>query len=142
MTFMVPEYKFGKWYKVETSAGTEYIPRDLVEEDKPTLEDLEAFLEGEAEQGFEKIEGWGVRLQASGFLDSTEWSVFDTEHEAREYAEDFLGVDPDAEESDEYSGYNDFPSDYDEDNENNNGGLTERDDFEYHLRKGNSTLWD
>ena len=33
----------------------------------------------------EQIKGFGARIQAPGYLDSTEWTVFDTEEQARKY---------------------------------------------------------
>lgn len=41
----------------------------------------------------EECEGWGARLSAPGYLDSTEWQVFDTEKEAREYLMETYGDD-------------------------------------------------
>lgn len=35
--------------------------------------------------------GWGARLSAPGYMDHTEWSIFDTEQEALDYLRDELG---------------------------------------------------
>lgn len=34
------------------------------------------------------IKGYGVRLSAPGYLDATEWDVFDTKREAEEHADE------------------------------------------------------
>ena len=35
--------------------------------------------------------GYGARLSAPGYLDCTDWCVFDTEQEARDYLDDMYG---------------------------------------------------
>ena len=94
MAFMTPEYRNDPFYEVETTAGGWLVPADLVGDD-PALEDFEDYVEGEPES-FTKVEGWFVRLSASGFMDATEWSgPHETEEEVREHVKEHWEVDPD-----------------------------------------------
>ena len=45
--------------------------------------------------------GYGARLSAPGYLDCTEWAVFETEDEAREYLEEMYPDDEEDEPEDE-----------------------------------------
>jgi|ERR1700733_2771717 len=90
------------WLRVETTQGTEFVSiadtslfvRDsatlthpMSDEDRErTIEEIEQYTEGEP-QSWENVKGYGARLSAPGYLDCTEWTVFDTEQEAREYLE-------------------------------------------------------
>lgn len=38
-------------------------------------------------------QGYGARLSASGYMDCTEWSVFDSVQEAKDYLEETYGED-------------------------------------------------
>lgn len=40
-------------------------------------------------------QGYGARLSASGYLDCTEWSVFDSVREAQKYMEEYYPEDED-----------------------------------------------
>ena len=42
-------------------------------------------------------EGWGARLSAPGYMDCTEWAVYDTEEEARAELEEMYPDDDDEE---------------------------------------------
>ena len=91
------------WLKVETTQGTEFVDtsslslfvRDsetlthpMSDEDRDaTIEKIRPYVEGKP-QSWENIKGYGARLSASGYLDCTEWTVFETEQEAREYLEE------------------------------------------------------
>ena len=85
-----------RWAEVETNCGTEFVP---LEQLGLTLPDgLEAcaelllnYLEGNRVFSVQEREGYGVRLSALGYLDCTEWAVFDTEEEARAYLEETYG---------------------------------------------------
>lgn len=113
MAFMVPEYTEGLWWEVETKYGGQIVPADLVgvpEEFKEgatvdceaivfaeLVSDLAEYIEGPPE-GVREItlkRGVGARLQAPGYMDCTDWSVFDTEEEAKEHIRDTYEVDPD-----------------------------------------------
>lgn len=101
------------WIQVETTHGTEFIPGDLgifvrnsdgqsqplTEEEFTRYEGmLRPYTEGTI-QSWENIQGYGARLSAPGYLDCTEWSVFDTEEEAREYLEENYPDDEQEEEA-------------------------------------------
>jgi hypothetical protein len=95
------------WLRVETTVGTEFVPADLVgfvrnsEQVSQPLTDSERaryekmirpYTEGTIES-WENIMGCGARLSAPGYLDCTEWSVFDTEDEARAYLDEYYPED-------------------------------------------------
>jgi hypothetical protein len=107
MAFMEHEIVFGQWYNVDTENGTEYIPYDVVgeieidEDGIPVDNSLESYIEGRSILSVEKIEGYGARLSVAGYMDCTEWCVFDTEEEAEEFLEQMYGDDCDDEENDE-----------------------------------------
>jgi len=61
--------------------------------------DLEDYVDGKYIEHWEII-GWGARLSAPGYLDCTDWSVFDTEREAKEYLRDTYDVEFEGEEND------------------------------------------
>jgi len=84
------------WFQVETSQSTEFIPDDVAGSN-PDLEDLIDYCEG-IPVSFEVIQGYGARLSAPGYMDCTEWTVFETEKEAEEYLEEMY---PDEEETEE-----------------------------------------
>ena len=91
------------WVSVETTAGTEFVRvadtslfvRDsqtvthpMSDEDRDaTIEKIRPYVEGKP-LSWENVKGYGARLSAPGYLDCTEWTVFDTEQEAREYLEE------------------------------------------------------
>lgn len=85
MGFMQPEVCHDDWYVIETRYGTQIVPAYLVGSD-PTPAEMGPFVEGGA-KAIESIEGprtaWGARLSAPGYLDSTDWSLHDTEEQAR-----------------------------------------------------------
>lgn len=129
MSFMEHDVQYGVWIEVDGPNGTEFIPGDLVSlpeyEDYARPDDLpddaewpdqdEAWLAAAFEACKEYTEnreayrieartGWGARLSAPGFMDCTEWSVYDTEDEAREALVEMFGdedQDDDAEDEGE-----------------------------------------
>jgi hypothetical protein len=88
MAFMQPQYIQGKWLQIETDAGTWFIPEDLGMDPADCVE-------GEITEDPEVITGVGVRLSAPGYMDCTDWCVFDTMTEARNYLVETWEVDPD-----------------------------------------------
>lgn len=101
MGFMEPQVTHKqRWIRVETSHGTEFLPTDLVgdlinsgyseESDAIDRETLQQYCEGTVES-WESILGYGARLSAPGYLDCTEWAVFDTAEEAEDYLEEMYG---------------------------------------------------
>jgi hypothetical protein len=96
------------WLRVETTQSTEFIRESDVclfvrnsecasqpltdDEREATIETIQQYTEG-TPQSWENIKGYGARLSAPGYLDCTEWSVFDTEREAREYLDEYYPED-------------------------------------------------
>lgn len=84
-----------KWYQIDTiREGIVVYPADMFsaewvaeEWDRP-IEDVEI------------IEGYGARLSAPGYMDCTEWSVFNTPAEAQAYLDEYY-PDDEEDESDE-----------------------------------------
>lgn len=91
-----------RWLRVETNQGTECVsvfdtgldwpnseglPEDALQE---SLDQLQDYCEGKP-ASWENIQGYGARLSAPGYLDCTEWTVFDTPERAREYLEEMYG---------------------------------------------------
>lgn len=63
------------WYEVDTDAGTEYIPADLIFRAN-AREDLSTYCEGGHIYSYKRIRGYGVRLSAPGYMDCTSWEVY------------------------------------------------------------------
>ena len=106
MAFMVPEYLEDTWYEIDTTAGITAVPQSVTGKYKGKKDDPKAIYKffGDYLEVFKADDVWslevrkkaiGVRLQAPGYLDATDWSVFDTDEEAREYLRDNYEVDPD-----------------------------------------------
>jgi len=100
---MQSQIEHGEWYEVSANHGeTHWVPADVVagleyihveagKVDGATLvAKLQPFVEGtiDEDDGAAVVQtkrGWGARLHMPGCLDSTEWTVFDTEQEAIDY---------------------------------------------------------
>ena len=85
MAFMERQVEFGEWFIWEDKYdGTSAIPHESIWEvpEEQIIEVVE-----------QRIEGWGARLSAPGYLDCTEWTVFDTEQEAYQFLEDHYPED-------------------------------------------------
>jgi hypothetical protein len=106
-----------KWYEIETNCGTWFVDvadidggkfAQALEEglklDTWALETLSKdylqYTEGSRLEGLSVREGYGARLSAPGYLDCTEWSVFDTKEEAEAYLDEYYPEDEDGEEQD------------------------------------------
>ena len=114
--FMKPQIEFGRWLLVDGACGIEavntdwvYAPNwmklgvdyelDCLEEDsdlRNVRDGLESYVETDLDciNTITKVEGYGARLSAPGYMDCTEWTVFET----REEAEEFLREEYDVEE--------------------------------------------
>jgi hypothetical protein len=100
------------WVSVETTQGTEFVRvadtslfvRDsqtvthpMSDEDRDaTIEKIRAYVEGKP-LSWENVKGYGARLSAPGYLDCTEWTVFDTEEEAKAFLDDMSDDEQDEE---------------------------------------------
>ena len=68
------------WYEVDGDFGTEYFESSFV-----TAKEARENYFGNDVYSVERIKGHGARLSMPGYMDCTEWSVFDTAEEAAEY---------------------------------------------------------
>lgn len=91
MSFMEPQVQHGRWYKVDTSLGTWFVPYEVVGDVGDDKDKLHMYTDGGEIYEFEIVEGWGARLSAPGYLDCTEWCVFETEEAAVEYLAEEYG---------------------------------------------------
>ena len=81
MAFMEPQITSKEpWYRVETTAGTWWVPADLVGSVR-SASDLRDYVEGEPQE-WSPVKGYGVRLSAPGYMDATEWEVYTNKREA------------------------------------------------------------
>lgn len=95
MSHMKPQVVFDEWWEVETDDGTVFIPFDLIG-DNPIPIDFLKYIESDkppAPDAYEIVNGYGARLSAPGYLDCTEWTVFDTENQARQHLKEMYDVD-------------------------------------------------
>lgn len=107
MAHMEPDIEFGEWFEIDSTLGAEFILADLAKdapqmdldqwhevEDSPTLQQFLASLEDYVTVPLDyidrvrRVEGWGARMSAPGYLDCTDWVVFSTFEEAEEYLEE------------------------------------------------------
>lgn len=88
-----PEVLHGEWWVVTDAFDEEeaFFPADLFTKEQA----INAFLGNTnslTRTGSCKGKtGWGARLSAPGYLDSTEWSLFESEQEAQEYLMEVYG---------------------------------------------------
>lgn len=80
------------WHMIDGNNGTEWYPADDFTLDEARAEYEGAF--GKVTEA-ETVSGYGARLSAPGYMDCTEWCVFDTEQEAEDYLRDTFGDDDD-----------------------------------------------
>jgi hypothetical protein len=120
MGHMQIETRLTTWVEVDAYSGTTFIPADVFSADEGKA--IHDFIDGESDELTEEVRdaldayvegggesvrsvsvrgGWGARLSAPGYLDCTEWSVFDTEEEARESVAEMYGEDEEDEEDEE-----------------------------------------
>lgn len=80
-----------EWFEIETNEGTIFVPSDEIrrEDIKQDYPGLSGHFDDTATDyaccEYTIINGYGARLSASGYMDCTEWSVFDTAQEAADY---------------------------------------------------------
>ena len=108
--FMEPQItRHQNWLRVETTEGTEWVSiadtslfvrnsetvtHPMTDQERTeTVNKIRPFVNGEP-QDWENVMGYGVRLSAPGYLDCTEWAVFETEDEARKYLEEMDEDEP------------------------------------------------
>jgi hypothetical protein len=98
------------WYEIDTNCGTWFVDTADVDggkigevirqtdfSDLPDSQQSEIastllqYTEGNRLENVTIRVGIGARLSAPGYLDCTEWTVFETEREAREYLAEMYG---------------------------------------------------
>ena len=97
MAFMQHEITRNQdWWQVDTkSEGTVSYPADLFSpEQVAEMHDVSV-------DDVEIHNGYGARISAPGYLDCTEWCVFDTAEEAQAYLDEYYPEDDDEEEEEE-----------------------------------------
>jgi len=90
--FMKPEITHDRWWELSTSDGTVFLPMELSD---GTPEDLLQYTELSNVDDIydvEEREGYGARMSAPGYMDATDWTVFDTEKAAEEYLDEYYGT--------------------------------------------------
>ena len=106
MGFMQQQVQYDTWFRIEGNQGITFVPSDVSSigtdmegnVNEFDLGELEDYYEGEIESA-SMVKGFGARLSAPGYLDCTEWSVFDTEDEAHAYLDEYYPEDEDEEDS-------------------------------------------
>jgi hypothetical protein len=87
------------WWEVDTHEGTFFVQAEFVglKKEDVELEKLKDYVDV-ADVGhiidWELKRGYGARMSAPGYLDCTDWTVFDTVGEAREHLVDDYGLCP------------------------------------------------
>lgn len=88
----------------DLTAEEQAIAESVEGDESAELDELQAhfgeYYEGDV-QSVSVREGYGARLSAPGYLDCTEWTVFDTEKEAQAYLDETYGDDDEEEEDEE-----------------------------------------
>lgn len=104
MPFMLPRIELADWYEIDTTAGTDWLPADLLpstmldgetSDDPAFLAKFSDYCEGTPQLVTMRRHWYGARLSAPGYLDCTEWSVFASMQEARAFLRDFHHTCPD-----------------------------------------------
>lgn len=93
MAFLERQVLHGKWVEVDGLLGTEYIEAGLVGQvdeyhgTQPVAlpARLQQFCENTTAWSIHVVEGYGARMAAFGYLDSTPWSFFTSRQEAEAY---------------------------------------------------------
>lgn len=93
---MERQINYTRWIEADTSEGTQFIEFDVVftsqnqKTSNPSYSDIKDYLTVSSKDdvyGISILDGYGARLSMPGYMDCTEWSVYDTEKEANEHLE-------------------------------------------------------
>jgi hypothetical protein len=105
---MEPQIVQGTWITIDGPMGGESIEADLVDAnavqeliaridagEQVNLRDtvLADYTENDTAYSIDIQTGFGARLSAPGYMDKTDWTVFDTEEEAAKYLQETYGND-------------------------------------------------
>ena len=89
---MEPEVYYAHFYRLESRGETVIVPADVLDEEISSMPDAVVHDEGMKH---------AVRLQRPGYIDCTEWELFDTEEEAEARAAEMSAEDNDEDDEDE-----------------------------------------
>jgi len=79
---MNKQVRYDRWVIIETTNGIVAIPQDCIGKQSTfTASDVSDYIDG-AFISAEVFDGYGARLSMPGYLDCTEWTVFETEEQA------------------------------------------------------------
>lgn len=96
MTHMQKQVVCGRWFRIETTCGTETVDADGFVDVVPAG-DLADYLEGkplDPDDTVSALAGWCSRLSAPGYLDCTAWGgVHATREAAERELDDMYGED-------------------------------------------------
>lgn len=82
---MDKQIRYDRWVVINTTNGIVAIPQDFVGKQCTfTASDVADYIDGEFISA-ELVDGYGARLSMPGYLDCTEWTVFDTEEAADQF---------------------------------------------------------
>ena len=84
------------WYEIDTNEGIHFIPVETIgyNADETTIKPhLPSSIKNI--YSVEKITGFGARLSANGYVDATEWGVYDTIELANLYLDDMIDIEND-----------------------------------------------
>ena len=84
MSFMQPQVVFGWWLNFEDKEGGHSVDVDKPERHSLCYRHAKQYATGEVVAAA-YVEKWGARLSAPGYMDCTEWCLFDTQKEAAQY---------------------------------------------------------
>lgn len=87
--YLKPQIVKAKFYEIETTEGTEWVPFEAVGEIETNLSPESSYHPLHLYTlnqiiSYKIVEGFGTRLSANGYLDCTRWVVFPTKEEAKE----------------------------------------------------------
>lgn len=93
MSFMHPQVYEDDYFEIDTTAGTEIVPGDVIGRTCAThVEAFLNYLEGSPLDPDEEIpvkHGWLARMSAPGFLDCTTWTTHETQFDALAHLVDY-----------------------------------------------------
>lgn len=82
---MKKQIQYDRFFKIETSHGTEWIPQDVIgKQSTLTASEARPYIEGEFISAV-LVDGYGARYTMPGYLDCTPWTVFETEAKALDF---------------------------------------------------------
>jgi len=98
--FMQPDYEFGEFYRIEDSRGETTIVSPNVAGVRGKIAfvgDFHNLVPSGRAVDIDLVKGWFARLNAPGYMDSTDWSgPFPSKAAARKHIEDTYDVDADS----------------------------------------------